>query len=48
MPKVKLKDHLELLEILRLWLEDNIDMDSELEFTDGYPARSAQHPAHPE
>ena len=22
MPKVKLKDHLELLEILRLWLED--------------------------
>lgn len=32
---MKLKKHLELLEILRLWLEDNIDMDSELEFTDG-------------
>ena len=32
---MKLKNHLELLEILRLWLEDNIDMDSELEFTDG-------------
>ena len=32
---MRLKNHLELLEILRLWLEDNIDMDSELEFTDG-------------
>lgn len=30
-----MKNHLELLEILRLWLEDNIDMESELEFTDG-------------
>lgn len=29
------KTHLELLQILRLWLEDNVDMESELVFTDG-------------
>lgn len=32
---MKLKNHLEKLEILRLWLQDNVDMESELEFTDG-------------